>query len=372
MKRFILTLLVLVTLSAPFLVQEQAYVFTEEVNHGRSAVKDQCRTGTCWSYSTVSFLESEVLRLTGKSIDLSEMFNVRMTYPKKAEMFIRYQGKHQFGPGSLSHDVMRAVEAYGIVPESAYPGHPVNQPKHDHGELDAVLEAMVKAVVEHRTAASGKAWEAAVQGVLDAYLGAVPEQFTFAGQKYTPASFRDMLKITASDYVSLTSFSHHPFHTEFILEVPDNFSQGRFYNLPIDELEGVVLGALTSGFTVAWDADVSERGFSFRDGMALMPGEDVKKEDLFKTYITEPNVTQESRQAGFDNFQTTDDHLMHITGLAKDQKGNRYFIVKNSWGVDNPHGGYQYVSMAYFRAKTVAVMLHKRALPLPLLKKSGY
>lgn len=371
MMRFVLTTLVFFTLFAPLSAQESAYVFTEETNHGRSAVKDQCRTGTCWSYSTVSFLESEVLRMSGKSIDLSEMYNVRMTYPKKAEMFVRYQGKHQFGPGSLCHDVMRAVEAYGIVPESAYSGHPEGQPKHDHGELDAVLEAMVKAVVEHRTAASGKAWDAAVNGVLDAYLGAAPTQFVHEGQKYTPASFRDMLKINASDYANLTSFSHHPFYTEFILEVPDNFSQGRFYNLPIDELESVVLGALTSGYTVAWDADVSERGFSFREGMALMPGEDVKKEDLFKTYITEPKVTQESRQAGFDNFQTTDDHLMHITGLAKDQKGNRYFIVKNSWGSENPYGGYQYVSMAYFRAKTIAVMMHRQAMPPALLKKSG-
>ncbi len=362
MKNLVL-LCVAVFVSLISWAQDKPYTFTIEHDLARTEVKNQCRTGTCWSYSTVSFLESEVLRLTGKEVNLSEMFNVRMTYPKKAEFFLRYQGKYQFGPGSLCHDAIRVAAEHGVITEEAYPGHPEGETYHNHQELDAVLEAMVKAVAENRTASAGNAWRSAIEGTLDAYLGAVPATFTFEGKKYTPAAFRDFLKIKADDYVSLSSFSHHPFYDTFVLEVPDNFSQGKFHNLPIDQLEQIVINALSKGYTVAWDADVSERSFSFKEGVAIIPPKEAAKDDLFKVRLDEPQITQEDRQRGFDSYETTDDHLMHITGTAKDQNGTLYFIVKNSWGTENPYGGYQYVSSAYFRAKTVSVLLHKDAIP---------
>lgn len=370
-KKSLLSFLFALVLFFSATAQDAVYQFNEVVNHTRSEVKDQCRTGTCWSYSTVSFIESEIYRQTGKMIDLSEMFNVRVTYPKKAEMYVRYHGKYQFGPGSLCHDVINVVASAGMVPESAYPGLPSEDLRHDHGQLDAVLEAVVKAVVDKPDATYGDAWKASVQSVLDAYLGDYPQSFTYEGERYSPASFRDMLGFKPDAYVSLTSFSHHPFYTDFVLEVPDNFSMGRFYNLPLDHLEQLVVKALENGYTVAWDADVSERGFRFKDGIAVLPADqDALKKGLTER-VEEANVNQDSRQQGFDNFSTTDDHLMHITGLATDQYGTRYFIVKNSWGSDNPYGGYQYVSTAYFRSKTVSVLLHRDALGKDLQKQLG-
>lgn len=339
------------------------YSFTT-VNMAESTpAKDQCNTGTCWSYSTTSFLESEIIRMGKGQQDISEMFNVRMTYPKKAERFVRYQGKAQFGPGSLNHDVINVVRDYGMVPEEVYSGLMSGVNSHDHTEMDAMLEGMLKALIEKRTAGMGNSYLTAVEGVLEAYLGEAPKEFTYKGKSYTPQSFRDAMGIKPADYVSLTSFNHHPFYQSFVLEVPDNFSGGSYWNIPLDELEKIVVDALAKGFTIAWDADVSEKGFSFRYGLALLPEENVSRDDYFKKVVTEMTVTQENRQLGFDNYQTTDDHLMHIIGTAKDQNGNLYFVIKNSWGQGNPHQGLQYVSSAYFRMKTVGVLLHKDAIP---------
>lgn len=364
MKRLhlFITSVALFLVSASSSQETKPYVFSNEVIVESTATKDQCNTGTCWSYATSSFLESELMRMGKGNIDLSEMFNVRMTYPKKAERFVRYQGKWQFGPGSLSHDVINVVREYGMVPESAYPGIAYGSNRHDHGELDALLEAMLKALIEKRSSSTGVTWKKAIDAVLDAYLGAVPESFTFNGKSYTPASFRDAMGLKANDYVSLTSFSHHPYYSPFVLEVPDNFSQGSFWNVTLDELEQVVITAIANGYSVAWDADVSEKGFSFRHGIAILPEASVSKEDYFKKVVTEVNVTQDLRQSAFDNFQTTDDHLMHIVGTAKDQNGTTYFLIKNSWGSENPYNGYQYISSAYFRMKTVGILLHKDAV----------
>ncbi|MGB1056931.1 MAG: C1 family peptidase [Flavobacteriales bacterium] len=351
-----------VTFSGSALAQSEdapVYQFKTLADLTATDVKDQCQTGTCWSFSTTSFLESEVARISGKVIDLSEMASVRHTYPLKAEMYLRHHGLHQFGPGSLCHDVLNTVRDYGLVPEGEYTGLDEGETEFNHGELDAVLAAAVKAMSEQRVLSDD--WRDAVDGICDAYLGELPRSFIFENKRYTPESFRDMLGVNANDYVSITSFSHHPFGASFALEVPDNFSRGEYLNVALDELRRMVRGALEMGYTVAWDADVSENGFSFRNGMALLPVEEDKSK-LWKEVVREQKVTQRTRQIGFENHTTTDDHLMHIVGLAQDQNGEEYFVIKNSWGQDNPYGGRQYVSMAYFDAKTIAVTMHQGAL----------
>lgn len=335
------------------------YQFKPLVDLTATSIKNQSQTGTCWSFSTTSFLESEAARISGEVVDLSEMASVRYTYPKKAEMYLRHHGLHQFGPGSLCHDVLNATADYGLVPEFAFPGLDKGESAFNHGEFDAVLAAAVKAMSEQRVLSDD--WKDAVEGICDAYLGKLPSSFQFDGKTYTPTSFRDQLGIVPSDYVSLTSFTHHAFGETFILEVPDNFSRGAYLNLPIDDLTRLVRNALQRGYTVAWDADVSEQGFSFKNGMALMPSSG-QKSVLWKEVVEEEEVTQESRQVGFENHTTTDDHLMHIVGLAEDQNGEVYFVIKNSWGDGNLYGGRQYISMAYFKAKTIAVTLHQDAI----------
>ncbi|MEO0405019.1 MAG: C1 family peptidase, partial [Bacteroidota bacterium] len=334
-----------------------------------SSTKDQCRTGTCWSFATTSFLESELIRMGKGNIDLSEMYNVRMTYPEKVKSYIRFQGKTQFGPGSLSHDVINVIAKHGVVPESVYSGLKNGETVHNHNEMDNVLEAMANSIVENSRGSISPNWNGAVDGVLDAYLGDAPESFTVDGKTYTPAEYRDFLGINASDYVSLSSFTHHPFYEKFILEVPDNFSQGMFHNVPMDDLVNVTEAALRSGYTVAWDADVSEPGFSFRNGMALLLDRSIPKGERFSEIQEEMPVSQEGRQSNFDSYSTTDDHLMHLIGMARDQNGKQYFIIKNSWGSDNPYDGKQYISYDYFKMKTVGLLLHKGALPKPLAKK---
>ncbi|MFZ6050926.1 C1 family peptidase [Halocola ammonii] len=348
---------------------EQVYEFTVVKEIDATETKDQCRTGTCWSFATISFLESEALRLGNGKHDFSEMFNVRVTYPLKAEKYVRYQGKYQFGPGSLSHDVINAVAEHGIVPESVYKGLNYGLEEHNHAEMDAMLEAMVKAVVENKGRRLTNKWEDAVNSVLDVYLGEIPTTFEYSGKIYTPEEFRNAMGIVPEDYLSFTSFTHHPFYEPFVLEVPDNFSQEPFNNVPLEDLVSIVDNAIEKGFTVAWDADVSERGFSFRNGMAIAPEESVSKDQLFKEVVEEVEVTQMLRQVQFNNFQTTDDHLMHIVGMALDQDGKEYYIVKNSWGADNPYGGIQYVSKAYFMLKTVGILVHQDAVPSDVSKE---
>lgn len=338
-----------------------SYSFKSLADITATSVKDQCRTGTCWSYSTSSFLESEAARISGHVVDLSEMATVRYTYPLKADMYLRMQGKYQFSAGSLCHDVLNAASGWGLAPQEAYTGLQNGETIHNHGDMDAALLATVEALVKKPSGNLDPRWEDTIDGILDTYLGELPTSFDFEGKSYTPESFRDYLGIDPQAYINITSFSHHPFGKTFILEVPDNFSKGEFYNVPIDDLQRSVEAAIVAGYTVAWDADVSEKGFSFRNGMALLPaaGEESK---LWKQEIVEADVTQESRQKGFDNQTTTDDHLMHIVGLATDQSGKKYFVIKNSWGQGNEYGGRQYISMAYFRSKTIAVLIHKDAV----------
>ena len=344
---------------------------TVEIDLTATEVISQGRTGTCWSFSTTSFLESEAFRITGELHDFSEMANVRVIYPEKVERYVRYQGKHQFGPGGLSHDVTHAAAKYGILPQSVYEGGQ-SAGTYDHDALDGMMSSMAEAIMKqsgHLQPAS----IAAVEGALDAYLGPLPETFAYQGKTYTPASFRDAMGIDPTAYATLTSFTHHPFGESFVLEVPDNHAHGAFWNVELDDLEETVHHALENGYTVAWDADVSNKGFSFRDGWAIMPETAASKEEwgTLDAMPTEPSVDQAMRQAAFDSQENTDDHLMHIVGRAADAQGREYFIIKNSWGQGNDYGGKQFVSTAYFRHHTIGIMVHEAGLPKELRKAMG-
>ena len=334
-------------------------------------VLSQGQTGTCWSFSTTSFLESEAHRITGELHDFSEMAAVRVIYPEKVERYVRYQGKHQFGPGGLSHDVTHAAAVYGLVPQSIYGGGQ-EAGAYNHSALDASLSALAKSMVDQSGNIAPESFDA-VEAVLDAHLGGLPESFDYEGKSYSPSTFRDAMGIVPEAYVTVTSFAHHPFGQSFILEVPDNHAHGAFWNVPLDDLETIVEHAIAEGFTVAWDADVSNRGFSFKNGWAIMP-EIAKSAEEWETLgqmPDEPQVDQAMRQAAFDSQENTDDHLMHIVGLAKDARGRSYFIIKNSWGQGNAFDGRQFVSMPYFRHHTIGIMLHENGLPRANRKAMG-
>lgn len=335
------------------------YEFKEEVRLGCSSIKNQQNTGTCWSFSTTSFLESELLRTKKESVDLSEMYNVRKTYEDKAFNYVLRQGKANFSQGSLAHDVLNTVKSHGMMPDEAYSGKLPDDKIFNHSELVTTLKAYLDAVVA--TGKPGAHWQDAVKGILDAYMGVVPETFTYKGKTYDPKSFAAAMGIRSDQYVHLTSFTHHPFYDHFILEIPDNYSNGSFYNVPLDQMIEAVNNALDKGCSIEWDGDVSENGFSQKQGLAVLPVNPREKE-LFEKPIKEVVPTQQLRQTLFESYQTTDDHLMHVVGSAKDQNGTKYYIIKNSWGTKGPYGGYLYMSEAFFKMKTVSVTIHKDAL----------
>lgn len=345
---------------------QEGYVFTEEINLQATPVISQGNTGTCWSFSTSSFLESEIIRLSGKNIDLSEMYQVRTTYPKKITNFVMRQGNAQLSEGGLAHDVMASVHQYGLVPQQAYSGLSAEEDSHNHAELMAVLSAMATTYVDNPGKKLSKNWKPAVEAVLDVYLGAPPATFMFEGKEYTPQTFKEMTGIVPQDYVAITSFTQAPFYSQFILNIPDNWSNGSFYNLPVDEMVAVIDHALTNGYTVALDCDVSERSFSAKDGVAVIPYTPENTVKALQGLYPEKKITQEYRQQEFENFTTTDDHLMHITGKLRDQNGNVYYKVKNSWGTDasrNANDGYVFFSEAYIKLKAISVLVHKKAIP---------
>ncbi|MEM6685985.1 MAG: C1 family peptidase [Bacteroidota bacterium] len=353
----------------------QDYQFTTTIDLEATPVISQGRTGTCWSFSTSSFLESEIIRLTGKQIDISEMFNVRNTYPKKAWNYVMRQGKAQFSEGGLAHDVINAVKSHGLVPNSAYSGLQTLQTSHNHAEMVAVLKAMLNVYIKNPAKKLSLNWKRTIESVLDVYLGKRPESFVYDGATYTPQSFLEMTKINPDDYVTMTSFSHQPYYSSFILNIPDNFSNGSFYNVTLDELVALTKNALKTGYTVELDCDVSEPTFSPMFGIATIPEEAVSNKKEFSAAVRkEKYISERYRQQEFEAYTTTDDHLMHITGLATDQNGNEYFRVKNSWGSNTkrvPNDGYVHMSEAFFRLKTISVMVHKDALPKMLRQKLG-
>lgn len=351
--------------SGLFSASAQNYEFQEVINVECLPVISQDITGTCWSFSTSSFLESEIIRLTGRQIDLSEMFQARTTYLAKAENYVMRQGKANFSEGALAHDVLNSVSEYGLIPNRFYDGLGDGQTKHNHVEMVAVLEAMLKTYVENPAKKLSPNWKQAINAVLDIYLGSMPTKFEFEGENYTPKSFTEFTKIRPENYITLTSFTHKSYYKSFILNIPDNFSNGSMYNLPLDEFIANIDNALANGYSLSLDCDVSEATFSGKYGVAFIP----EKEEDIKTglaeIITEKNITPEFRQQEFENLSTTDDHLMHIVGKVKDQKGNVYYKVKNSWGSDGKkvaNGGYVYMSVAYIKLKAISVLVHKDGL----------
>ena len=372
---------------------DTTFVFTDIKVNPTTSIKDQNRTGTCWSFSGVSFIENELLKNGKGEYDLSEMYVVRQCYIDKAINFIRYYGKTNFGEGVGLLDVPYVFDKYGMLPEVAYTGLNYGEEKHNHGELAAVLTSYLNEIVKNPNKKLSTAWLNGYIGILDAYLGKVPETFTYDGKQYTPRSFADMLGLNMNDLVAVSSFTHHPFYKPFVLEVPDNWCNGQYYNVPLEEMMEIVDNAIDEGYTVLWAADVSEKGFKWYEGVALLPKVDRNKERTgtelarwvklrssekedelydFKGPVEEVEATQDIRQKGFDNSETTDDHGMVIVGKAVDQKGNKYFKVKNSWDTDQVYNGYFYVSETYFKLKTMGIMINKKAIPTSITKKLGF
>lgn len=357
---------------SPLLLAQEAYQFTKVIDLDATEVISQGRTGTCWSFSASSFLESEIIRLTGNRIDLSEMFSVRNTYSDKAENYVMRQGKAQFSQGGLAHDVMNAVSRNGLVPLAAYSGLSQGESYHNHSEMEAVISAMLDTYIKNPGKSLSTKWKPAVESVLDIYLGKKVSSFDYNGKSYTPESFLTYTKIKPEDYVSITSFSHEKFFTPFILNIPDNFSNGSFHNVPLDDFIEILDNALENGFTVEFDCDVSEKTFSSKYGVAFVPASTNDNKKGLTEVVKEMEISQAYRQQEFENYNTTDDHLMHITGTLKDQNGTKYYKVKNSWGSDSErvaNGGYVYFSEAYMRLKTISITVHKEAVPKEINKK---
>lgn len=371
---------------------DSGYVFTIVKQLPATSVKNQYRSGTCWSYSAISFLESELLRTIGDTFDLSEMYCVRNAYSDKATMYIRFNGKHNFGGGGAPHDVTSVLKKYGMMPEKSYSGMTIGELNPVHGEMDDVLSANVDAVLKNSNKKLSPVWHQGFNGLLDAYLGKVPEKFTYKDKEYSAKSFATMMGLDPDDYVELSSYTHHPFYSKFIIEIPDNWEMGEVYNLPIDELIQVIDNSIEKGYTVVWGADVSEKGFSWKNGVAVVPDKnateiagmesgkwskmsDSEREKLllkFDKPNPEKKITQEMRQVEFDNYQTTDDHGMHLTGIAKDQNGAKYYLIKNSWGLEgSPYKGYFYASEPYVRLKTMDILVNKNAIPKDIRIKLG-
>lgn len=372
----------------------EGYRFTDTKIIPTTAVKDQSRSGTCWCFSTLSFLESEILRAGGPAMHLSEMWIVRHSFMDKAEKYVRMHGSLNFAEGGASHDVTEGIKAHGIVPFEVYPGLNYGSEKPDFHELSVVLKAYLDAVVKTGDK-SGKAlstaWKRGFDAILDEYFGPLPETFTYEGKEYTPETFAAQLPIDLDNYIDISSFTHHPFYTQFIIEVPDNWMWGTVYNVPLDEMMQIIDHALEQGYTVSWGTDVSEKGFSRTKAIGIVPEADTesmsgteaerwgkltdkeKEAALYKFDKPgkERTITQQMRQTAFDNYETTDDHGMLIMGTATDQAGNRYYKVQNSWNVLPPYDGFWYFSRPFVAYKTTSIMVNKQALPKEIARKLG-
>lgn len=396
MKQTLLTLAAVLILSSAAAqpADTTGYRFTDLKILPTTPVKDQSRSGTCWCFSTLSMLESEVLRAGGPAMHLSEMWIVRHSFMDKAEKYVRMHGELNFAEGGASRDVTEGIKMHGIVPQEIYPGLNYGTEKPDFHELSAVLKAYLDTVMAANTK-SGKplstAWKRGFDALLDTYFGPLPETFTYEGKEYTPATFAASLPIDMDDYVDLSSFTHHPFYSQFIIEVPDNWMWGTVYNLPLDELMETIDRALEEGYTIAWGTDVSEKGFSRTKAIGIVPEADTegmngteaerwgkltqqeKEASLYKFDKPgrERTITQQMRQEAFDNYETTDDHGMLIMGTATDQAGNRYYKVQNSWDVRPPYDGFWYFSRPFVAYKTTSVTINKNAIPKPIAKKLG-
>lgn len=374
----------------PSNAEGSTYQFTKIAKLDATPVESQGITGTCWSFSALSFFESELIRQGNPTPDLlSEMFIVRKAYESKAEKYVRMDGKINFSEGGAFHDIPFVIRNYGIVPKEVYSGLNYGSATHDHSELFSVLNGAMSGLLTHMQGSRNgltPSWSTAMNGILDAYLGKDLKEFEFKGKKYTPKSYAKTIGLDMDQYISLTSFTNHEMNARCQLAIPDNWAWGDSYNVNLEDLFSATEYALKNGFTVAWGADVSEKGFSFKNGLAIVPEDpttiEVKGKDnknfsdagadkssnAFLTPGKEVVVTPEMRQVGYDNKTTTDDHGMHIVGLFKDQNGTKYFLVKNSWGTSNYPEGYLYVSEAYFKLKTINIYVHKEGVS-PAMKK---
>lgn len=380
--------------------EKEGYVFTKVKELPITSVKDQARAGTCWCYSGLGFIEAELLRMGKGEYDLSEMYLVHNTYVDRAKAAVRTHGDVSFSQGGSFYDVIYGMKTFGLVPESEMrPGAMYGDSLSKHGELSAVSDAIVNAIAkgEHKSLQSDKnnemLWVKSIKAVHDIYLGKCPETFVYNGVTYTPMSFYNSLGLNPDDYVSITSYTHHPFYEKFVLEIQDNWRWSQCYNVPLDEFMDIFDYAIDNGYTVAWGADVSEEGFRkcIREGFCVLPDLDatgtdnggsdmahwtgLSKTDRAKEAYEHPTpqrwVTQEERQLGYDNWETTDDHGMLIYGKAKDQAGNEYYMVKNSWGKVYKYDGMFYASKAFVRYKTMNILVHKNAIPKETKKKLG-
>ena len=367
--------------------KEEGFVFTTVKENPITSIKNQNRSSTCWSSSSLGFLESELLRMGKGEYDLSEMFVVHHTMVDRAQNYVRYHGDSSFSPGGSFYDIMFCLKNYGLVPQEAMPGIMYGDTLPVHNELDAVAGAYTNAIAKGKLTKLSPVWKNGLSAIYDTYLGKCPEKFTYKGKEYTPHSFFESTGLNPNDYISLTSYTHHPFYEPFVLEIQDNWRWGQSYNLPIDEFMQVFDNAINNGYPIAWGSDVSEQGFT-RDGVAVMPdtekvqelsGSDMahwlKMKPEEKKLNTKPQpqkwCTQEERQEAYDNWETTDDHGMLIYGIAKDQEGNDYYMVKNSWGKAGKYDGLWYASKAFVRYKTMNIVVNKNALPKEIAKKLG-
>lgn len=370
---------------------EEGFVFTTVKEAPLTSIKNQAQSGTCWAYSTLSYFEAELLRLGKGEYDLSEMFVAHKTYEDRATASVRMHGDVSYSQGGSAEDVVYCMKHYGIVPENAMPkpGSPYGADNNNFNEFFAIGEAYVNAVAKSKLKKLTPAWKKGFNCLLDTYLGQCPETFVVDGKEYTPKSYQESLGLNMDDYVSITSYTHHPFYSQFVIEVQDNWRWELSYNLPLDEMMQVIDNAVNNGFTLAWGTDVSEQGFT-RDGIAVMPdvekaadltGSDMahwlglsaqdKRKELTSKPLPEIEVTQEMRQEAYDNWETTDDHGMLIYGLAKDQNGKEYYMVKNSWGEVGRFKGIWYASKAFTAYKTMNILVHKDAIPEAIARKMG-
>lgn len=387
-KLFVLSALVLMAIMG----NAQGYQFSVVKENPITSIKNQGSSGTCWSYSGLAFLESEIIRMGKGEHDLSAMYVVRRNYADKADKYVRTSGNINFAQGGSFADVVETLDTYGVIPMDLYTGLNYGEKLNNHGELEAGISGYVKGISQKKSRRLSTAWVNGLNGLLDAYFGDVPAEFEYQGKKYTSQSLAESLGLKSSDYISLTSYTHHPFYAPFALEIPDNWRWSLSYNLPIDELMEVFDSAINNGYTVAWASDVSEVGFT-RNGIAVMPDDEApenvgsdqahwlglpqgEKNNRLKSKaeagpVKEKAITQEMRQIAFDNQETTDDHGMQIYGIAKDQNGGKYYMVKNSWGETGAYKGIWYASESFVKYKTMSIVIHKDALPKAIAKKLG-